>query len=97
MEAEQKGFQKDQLVAALKKHWKLASVAVLLLSFIFFREFTVQLILLVLALAAIGFVLYKVGIFTFVIASGLVKGTLSLFAFIIAILLIVMILSKIQM
>ncbi len=95
MEVEQKGFRKEQVIHALKRYWKIALLIVFLLSFLFFREFTVQLALLILAIAAGIFLVYKVVISSFVIATSFVKGTISLIAFIIAFGFIVALISRI--
>lgn len=88
------GSLKEQLLNIFKRRWVLILGAILLLSFLLFREITIQLLLLIVVIAALGYVLYKSVIYLFVISSGIVKGLLSLVSFIIAIFIIVRILSS---
>ena len=82
----------------LEKKWLLFSIiGILLVLFIFFREFFWQLLKLVFLFVCVGFVIYKTGIYIISISSCLVRLVLSIFAFAFAmggILFIVDFLSK---
>lgn len=70
----------------LEKKWLLFFiVGILLVIFIFLKEFALQLLKLIFLFICIGFVIYKTGIYIILMSSFLIKLVLSIFAFVLAI------------
>ncbi|WP_041847280.1 hypothetical protein [Caldibacillus thermoamylovorans] len=81
----------SNFINTLKHHWFLAGITLFLL--LIFKEFVIQLFLLVLTLITLCYLIYKVFVYVFKFSIGFVRFTISAAAGIIAIGLIAYIVS----